>query len=142
MFLLLGPDDLPPEMSGELGQIKDELESSYPNRGAYIKYFYSTGPKSYAYDVYDSNGYIGTETKLKGIRMNSSLSKIFDTSETFSRVVSNRDTIDAQQLTFLRNVDAQTVKTSVCWKKFQFSSEKRRILPSEMLDSVPYGYVD
>ena len=144
MFLLLGPDDVPPEMSGELGQPKDEVESSFPNQGAFIQRFFCTGPKSYSCVVVDAKGnIIDTVCKLKGVKMNYSTAKKFENSEVFESMVKHKSVITTDQLTFLRNVDAQTVITVVREKKVQFSSNKRRIIDdSDVLDTVPYGYVD
>ena len=144
----LGPGETPPEMTGELGQLKDEIESAYPNQNAFICVFICTGPKSYMYKVgvetNDGVKIIDEVTKMKGMKHNHSVAEMFKSNPNiFKEVVKNGGKFDFRQLLFVRNVDSQSVKTMECSKTLKFSSTKRRILwETEELKTVPYGYVD
>ena len=131
-----------PDADGALGNLKNEIETEFPNRGAYISDFVSTGAKSYAYKVADVNGEtIAEVVKVKGGRQTIKNAEVF----TFkSLLAATREglQLEGTQLLFTRDIHTQTNKSLNVTKKFAFSSNKRRLLPdTPTIETLPYGYI-
>lgn len=129
-------EEIPFDIGSECGHMSDEIDKDYP--GGFIKRFVSLGPKSYAYDVHDSTGFLKGCMRMKGISF-----KCHGASLTFDNM---RDLLDRKiegmtvvQKRFAIEPNFHTLHHAKHDKKVHFTMDKRIV--HENYTTTPFGYI-
>ena len=135
----MSPEKLGPEAPGWLGTLKDELESSYPGKGARIVRMACTGAKSYSYIVVDREGRIIDQVlKMKGISLQS---RVKIEHEDLVGLLHGSQPLRVSQTLFQKNIRSNSVAVNDIIKQVSMTSNKRVLQKdSPTLSTLPYGY--
>lgn len=98
-------------------------------------------PKSYCYVTRDQNGQEKAVVKVKGITLTDAASKVVNVSAMRDLIVKfmsgEKEVLAVPQLRFSANKRQQVVRSDRIMKRFQVTSNKRRVIGKE---TVPFGY--
>ena len=136
IFVVVGLEDEPIEVSDFLGGLTDEVEKDYPNE--HIEEFICAGPKNYAYRL--TNGI--TSVKVKGFSLNYENSKKIHMDSMRNMIESMEDNpsltlINENKITRERYTRRVVNKREE--KKYQIVYDKRIIL-DKGANTIPFGY--
>ena len=131
-----------PNVSNFLGEMSDEIKDKF-GVGSYISEFYSTGPKVYSYRVVKPDGTTITEIKAKGLSQTIEANKVMNFETIKQKALQKANHLETED-TFVpqqqfRSDKRHEVTTRLGYKKFNLTSNKRRIIDNTTL---PYGWVE
>ena len=140
-FIRVSKEKPGPPAPGSLGTLKDELESSYPGKGARIVRMACTGPKAYSYIVVDGDGNIlDRVSKMKGISLQDRVEADL-THEAYVGLLRGGPSFRVSQTLFKKHIPSNSVSVNDITKQVSFTSTKRVLLKdSPTLNTLPYGY--
>lgn len=131
-------DVVPFVVGSQCGQMSNEIDKDYP--GCFIKRFVSLGPKSYAYEVYDSNGFKCSAMRMKGISFRGSTRE--EDALTFDKMkkllMHELDQISVRQFRFVISEKHHTLHPKEMDKKVQLTMDKRHV-NTEDYTTTPFG---
>jgi hypothetical protein len=135
-------DNYKPTVANFLGEMTDEITEEY-GLGARMTEFYSCGPKTYSYKVLKPDGSTATKLKAKGVTQTVEANEILSydlirKQALYKAVEKPTNPSFIPQMQF-RADKQHDVTTFLMEKRFQVTSDKRRIIGN---DTLPYGYVD
>jgi hypothetical protein len=131
-----------PAVANFLGEMTDEITEEF-GLGAHMTEFYTCGPKTYSYKVIKADGSTSTKLKAKGVTQTVEANEVLSYDlirkhALYKAVEKPTNPSFIPQMQFRAN-DQHEVTTLLMEKRFQVTSDKRRIIGN---DTLPYGYVD
>ncbi len=131
-----------PAVANFLGEMTDEITEEF-GLGARMTEFYTCGPKTYSYKVVKADGSVVTKLKAKGVTQTVEANEVLSYDLIKSQALSKIDGKPnmpsfVPQIQFRAN-DQHEVITLLMEKRFQVTSDKRRVIGN---NTLPYGYVD
>ena len=126
-----------PKASGQLGELKDELNSDYPGKNPHIISFASIGPKCYSLTI---QGNDPTIFPVKA-RKTKGLHNVYVTEDDMFEMLETGSKKEFDQIQFRKNYLKESVHVKSEKKSLSMTSKKRVILSkSDEFDTLPYGH--
>jgi hypothetical protein len=131
-----------PNVANFLGEMTDEIREEF-GLEAKMTDFYTCGPKTYSFKVIKEDGSEVTKLKAKGVTQTVEANEILNydliRKQALYKAVGKPNIPSFIPQMQFRADEEHDVTTLIMEKRFQVTSDKRRVIGN---DTLPYGYID